>query len=342
MAIRRLSKLKIGLRIRSGRATFETHRFRIQMNKLPDLEGLGVFARVAEARSFVAAAASLGLSKATVSKIVTRLEDRLGARLFHRTSRRLSLTEAGSALLVHAQRMTAEADAGEREILADAAAPQGLVRMTCPMSFGLAYVAPALPGFLAAYPQVEVDLNLSDAVCDLIGEGFDVALRIAALPDSSLMARRLMEVKRLLVAAPAYLDRRGRPTHPGQLADHACLGYAYLPTPSLWRFISDHGEEASVRPAGPLRANNADALTPALVAGRGLAVQPEFTVWRELADGRLEAVMSDWSPPPVALHLVAPPGGHRPARVVALMDFLAARFADPVWTQARRNAPDGI
>ena len=302
-------------------------------NRLPDLEGLGVFARVARARSFVRAAADLGLSKATVSKAVTRLEQRLGARLIHRTSRRLSLTSAGEQLLAHAERMLAEAEAGEGEVSAGAAAPRGLVRLACPMSFGLAFVAPALPAFLAAHPDVTVDLHLSDAVVDLIGEGFDLALRIADLPDSSLMARRLCPVSRRLVAAPAYLDRHGRPSHPHQLGEHACLGYAYLPTPQVWRFIGATGEEAMVRPAGPLRANNADALTPALLAGLGLAVQPDFITWRDLAAGRLEAVMADWSPPPIALHLVAPPGGHRPARIALLIDFLAQLFADPVWAR---------
>jgi DNA-binding transcriptional LysR family regulator len=159
---------------------------------------------------------------------------------------------------------------------------------------------------------------------DLIGMGFDAALRIAALPDSSLVARRLRSVKRYVVGAPSYLARRERPTHPGHLAEHCCLGYAYLPTPDIWRFVNAAGEEASVRPAGPLRVNNADALMPALLAGQGLAVLPDFIAAAALADGRLEAVMPDWNPPPVALHLVMPPGGPRPARVEALTAFLTS------------------
>ena len=163
------------------------------------------------------------------------------------------------------------------------------------MSFGLREVAPLLPEFLAEYPDVSVDLHLSDELVDLIGAGFDAALRIAALPDSSLRARRLRDVSRNLVAAPSYLERHGRPSHPRDLMHHACLCYAYLPTPDVWRFVNKAGEAVQVRPAGPLRANNADALAPALFAGLGLAVQPDFVVGEAIEDGRLEVVMQDWS-----------------------------------------------
>ncbi len=298
---------------------------------LPDFEGWAIFAKVAEARSFAGAAAELGVSKATVSKAISRLETRLGARLLHRTSRRLSLTPAGQALVQRADRILAEGEAAEGEALADSGAPRGLVRLAAPMSFGLLHIAPAMTAFLQAYPEIRLDLHLSDEVVDLVGGGFDAAIRIAALPDSSLLARRLCVVRRLLVGSPAYLDQRGRPTHPRELADHACLGYAYLPTPDAWRFLGPAGEEALVRPTGPLRANNADALTPALLAGMGLAVQPDFVVWRDLAEGRLETVMPDWSMPAIAASLVTPPGGPRPARVTALLDFIAERFTRPAW-----------
>jgi len=297
------------------------------MSKLPDLEGLAIFAKVAELRSFVRAAEDLDLSKATVSKAIARLEQRLGARLLNRTSRRLALTDAGHALAERATRMLADGEAAESEALAQSAAPRGLVRLAAPMSFGLSAVAPLMPEFHALYPEVAVDLDLTDAVVDLIGGGFDVALRIAALPDSSLRARRLRNVSRYLVAAPAYLQRHGRPAHPRDLARHACLCYAYLPTPDVWRFVNEAGEDVQVRPSGPLRANNADALAPALFAGLGLAVQPDFVVGDAVIDGRLEVVMPDWAPPPIALHLIMPPGGPRPARVEALAGFLIERFS---------------
>lgn len=299
------------------------------MPKLPDLEGLAIFAKVVEARSFAGAAAELGLSKATVSKAVSRVEARLGTRLFNRTSRRLALTDAGRILAERAARILAEGEAAEDEALAQSAGPRGLIRLAVPMSFGLTQVAPLLPDFLTAYPEVSIDLHLSDATVDLIGDGFDAALRIAVLPDSSLVARRLCGVTRLLVASPAYLARRGRPTHPLHLAEHACLGYTYLPNPEIWRFLNARGEEAVVRPAGPLRANNADALMPALFAGLGFAVQPDFIVRDALKDGRLEAVMPEWSLRPSALHFITPPGGPRPARIEVLGDFLARRLARP-------------
>lgn len=301
------------------------------MSRLPDFEGWAVFAKVAEARSFARAAAELGLSNATVSKAVTRLEGRLGARLFHRTSRRLALTDAGRALLERAQRIVSEAEAAEGEALAQSATPRGLVRLAAPMSFGLMHVAPALPDFLKAYPEVSVDLHLDDDLVDVIGGGFDAALRIGALADSSLKARKLQDIGRVLVASPEYLDRRGRPEHPRDLSDHACLGYAYLSNPDVWRFVNKAGEEASVRPSGPLRANNGEAHVPALLAGLGLAILPEFIVWRHLEARTLEPVMRGWSMPPIALHLVSPPGEPRPARVEVLLEFLRKRFAQAFW-----------
>jgi len=297
------------------------------MAKLPDFEGLAIFAKVVELRSFAAAAGELALSKATVSKAVGRLEKRLGARLFNRTSRRLALTDAGQKLSARAGRLLADGEAAENEALAQSVSPRGLVRLAVPMTFGVKSVAPILPEFLQAYPDVSIDLHLSDAMVDLIGEGFDAGLRIARLPDSSLIARRLCGVARYTVAAPAYLKRHGKPTHPMQLAQHKCFGYAYMTTPDVWHYSNAAGEQASVRPAGQLRVNNGEALLPAVIAGLGIADLPDFIVNDAIEAGEIEVILKGWKQAEGAVHLVTPPGGPRPARVEVLADFLATHFA---------------
>jgi DNA-binding transcriptional LysR family regulator len=297
------------------------------MAKLPDFEALAIFAKVVELRSFAAASSELVLSKATVSKAVSRLEERLGARLFNRTSRRLALTDAGQKLAERAARLLADGEAAENEALAQSVTPRGLVRLAVPMSFGIKTIAPLLPEFLATYPEVSIDLHLSDAIIDLIGEGFDAGLRIARLPDSSLIARQLCAMPRYTVAAPSYLKRHGRPTHPMHLAEHKCFGYAYMSTAGVWQYTNAAGEQASVRPGGQLRVNNGEAVMPALLAGLGIADLPEFIVGDAIRSGELEVILKGWKQPEGAVHLVTPPGGPRPARVEVLADYLIKHFA---------------
>ena len=294
--------------------------------KLPDFEAWAVFAAVVEHRSFSSAAEALAVSKATVSKAITRLEARLGTTLFHRTSRRLTLTDSGRALADHAQRILNEGQAAEEAAFESASAPAGLVRVAAPLTFGILAVAPVLAEFMERYPGIRIDLRLSDAFVDIVGEGIDVALRIAQLPDSSLRARRLGPMTGYVVGSPAYFDRVGRPRHPADLANHACFVYTNTATPDVWRFRKAGGEEAAVRIDGPLRTDNGDAMLPALRAGLGVARLPQFLVDEDLAAGRLEAVLEDWSGGAIGLHLLTPPGTLRPARVEALIQFLSERL----------------
>ena len=295
------------------------------MARLPDLEGLAIFAKVAECRSFGGAAEELRLSKATVSKAVSRIEAKLGVRLIIRTARRFELTEDGRQLVSRAASILAEGEAAEDATRVRSQAPRGMVRLAAPVSFGAQHVAPLLPAFLAAYPEISIDLHMSDAMTDVIGEGFDAAIRIAVQPGSSLVVQRLREMPRYLVAAPDYLDRHGRPTHPLHL-EHRCIGYSYTVNSEVWRFVKGR-KSASVHPSGPLRVNNGDAMMPALVAGAGLGVLPEFLLREALESGRLERLLPDWSLPLGAVYWVMPPEGPTPRRVEVLRDFLVEKLS---------------
>lgn len=299
--------------------------------RLPDLEAWAIFAKVAEHGSFSRAARELGLSDPTVSKAIGRLEARLGLTLIARTSRRVSLTDAGRAALERASRILSEGEAVEEEAAEQSKVPRGRVRISAPLSFGIAYLGATLPTFLQAYPEITVDFALSDRKVDLVADEFDLAMRIASLDDSSLLSRRLCTVRLLLVGAPDYFDLHGMPTHPAELSRHCALAYTGGASRGVWRFTHPTFGDETVEPPVRVWTDNADLLNPALIAGHGLAIQPEFLVWRELRDGKLAAAMPDWTVAPLGLHLVMPPSPLRPLRVQVLIDHLARELANPPW-----------
>lgn len=298
---------------------------------MDQLTGMAVFAKVVETGTFSAAARELGLSKGAVSKQVARLEDRLGARLLNRTTRRSSLTEVGSAFYERCRRIVAEAEEAELAVTRLHAEPRGTLRVNLPMSFGLLHVADALPDFMAAYPEIQLDVSLDDRVVDVVDEGYDMVIRITSLPDSSLIARRLAAFRVVTCASPDYWAEHGTPKHPKDLAGHTCLLYSYLSSLDEWRY---HGPDGpiDVKVNGPMKANNGDMLRAAAVAGLGIVRSPTFIVGRDLYEGRLKPVLMDYEETGRGIYAVYPHNRHLSAKVRAFVDFLAARFGDmPEW-----------
>ena len=292
-----------------------------------------MFAKVAEERSFARASKAMDVSVATVSRAVTRLEERLGGRLFNRTSRRLSLTDYGHALAERASKIYAEAEEAEDMAREASSHPRGLVKLSAPLSFGARWVAPLLPEFFRQYPNIAVDLHLTDAQTDLIGEGFDAAIRIAVMEDSSLVARLIVSVRRFVVASPTYIVQYGRPQHPHDLGAHQCITYANRARRDIWRFAHRKtGEECPVAPTGPLRGTSVEALLPTVLEGLAIAELPEFIATQYFPENQLEPILTDWRLPEGGLYFVTPTARARPAKVSALADFLITELSDARWS----------
>jgi DNA-binding transcriptional LysR family regulator len=291
-----------------------------------DLNAFAVYAKVVELGSFTAAAEALKLSKSMVSRHISTLEDTLGVRLLNRTTRKLSLTEAGTVVFERASRIVAEADEAERDAVCIEGAVRGKLRINAPMSFGIRELGPVLPKFLARYPELTVELTLNDRLVDLMEEGFDVSLRASRLVDSSFIARQLAPVRRLIVGTPDYFKTHGTPKHPHDLASHTGLLYALMPRPETIEFRDRNGKVLQVEMKGPLLCNNADAMEGALMAGAGFMVSPDFICHEDLRAGRLVSVLDDWAPPPLTLHIIYPHTRHLSAKVRAFVDFAAEEF----------------
>lgn len=284
------------------------------------LEDMQIFVETVERAGFSAAAQRLGLSKQYVSARVAALEARLGARLLVRTTRKLSPTALGSEYAERARRVLAEADEADRAISSQAGSPRGRLRLSAPMSFGMRHLSQLIARFVERCPDVVVDVDLNDRVVDLVSEGYDMAVRVGVLPDSTLVARRLAPVRQWTVAAPGYLERHGAPDTPAALRSHALLLYGHA-RPVAWRYRID-GQMQSVAVDGRLRANNGEVLVDAALQGLGITQLPEFVVGDAVRAGRLRTVLADFEPDPGAAHVVVPSHRQPSPAVKALADYL--------------------
>ncbi len=299
--------------------------------KIGNITGLAVFAKVVEFESFSKAADDLGLSKSAISKQISALEDRLGARLLNRTTRQLSVTNAGAKLYDRCRSIVAEIEAAELEAGQLHSRPTGLLKVTAGMSLGQLHLAPALSAFLETYPEMSLELALNDRIVDLIEEGYDVALRIANLEASSLIQRRLCDIRIVTVAAPSYLERHGEPRHPSELADHACVTYSYVWAGSAWRFTTpDRSNRVRINPRA--QVNNGDAMLPLVEAGIGITQLPTFLLHEGLRNGTLKTILDDFEPTPLGLYAVYPQSRSLSVKVRVFIDFVAKHFAGtPYW-----------
>lgn len=291
-----------------------------------------VFARVVEQGSFARAADKLDMSTSAVSRHVAELEAHLDTRLLNRTTRRLSLTESGQAFFERCVQLLADLDEAEETVTATTMVPRGTLRLTSSITFGVRHLAPAIAEFAAKQPQLGFDIELSDRAVDIVDEGLDLAVRIGGIGSQALIARRIATTRMVLCAAPSYVERRGRPTVPEDLAQHECLTYEYLAAGNLWRFRDRQGAEYGVRIGGRLHANNGRVLTALAVDGAGVLLEPDFIVAPEIRAGRLVRLLPDHTPPSSDIYAAYPSRRHLSAKVRAFVDFLTARFAGrPPW-----------
>jgi len=284
------------------------------------------FVTVAEQGSFVAAADRMDLSRAMVTKLVSALESRLGVRLMHRTTRRLSLTTEGESYLAEASVLLSELDELDSRLSLGASRPAGRLRVTAPVSFGQRFLGQAVTRFFQLYPEIDVELSLNDRRVDLVEEGYDLALRITRLGDSSMIARRLVGVNDVVCAAPGYLQQYGTPQTPDELAAHNCLIYTLTEQSGSWGFRASDGNEGRVRVHGSLRANNGDLLVDAAINGLGIVLQPRFLLQKPLADGSLLELMPDYQWQDLDLYAVYPVRRHVPGKVRVFVEFLQQYF----------------
>ena len=297
------------------------------MDKLRDMAS---FVAVVDAGSFVGAADASGLSKAAISRHVSELEHRLGVRLLHRTTRRLSLTAEGQAFHARCKELLTSVDEAESEITSQRSAPSGLLRVNAPLTFGVLHLAPMWGRFADLYPKVSLDVTLGDRIVDLIDEGYDLAVRITSMPGPMLVNRKLASTRMVLCASPEYLHKHGTPTHPQDLVKHRAVAYTYWSTRDEWQFTGPDGP-VSVTVSGCIHTNNGDTCRLAALEHQGVILQPTFLVGEDLLRGTLVELMPRFRAVELGIHAVYPTRKFLPLKVRRLIDFLAAEFREPPW-----------
>lgn len=301
------------------------------MDKFAAIEA---FVQVVETGSFSDAAARLATGKSIISRRVSQLEKTLGVQLLHRTTRSQSLTAQGRLFYERAVRVLGDLDDAEQAVADASTALRGRLRIAAPLSFGLHHLCAALNSFLDQHPGTELDLDLNDREVNLVEEGFDMAIRIGELPDSTLIARRLGTCRFITCASLVYLQQHGTPSHPSDLSEHIGLHYANASLTDAWQFRDDSGSLTVTIPGIRLRANNGDALAAAAIAGLGIVSLPTFIVADALRDKQLQAILTNYRRAPIGIHALFPPGRLMPRRVQAFADFLVGRFGEhPYWDE---------
>jgi len=288
-------------------------------------EDMRIFTQVMQAGSFTAAADLLGMSKQSVSRRLMQLEERLGVRLLNRSTRRLDATPLGQQYFDSAVRLLGEMQQAEQDISGQTQALRGTLRLSAPLSFAISHLGSLLTEFLQLHAQLIVEIDLSDRAVDLIGEGYDLALRIGTLEDSSLVARRIASIERVYCASPGYLAARGTPLEPEALREHDCLPYGHS-RQVQWQFKGQGKTLQAIAVSGPMRANNGELLRDAAIAGMGVTYLPAFIVEQALADGRLVKLLEAWTPPPLQLSAVYPQHRQIARPVQAFVEFLRERL----------------
>lgn len=304
------------------------------MENLSAMGGLEVFIETAQTRSFAAAGRSLGVSASAISKSISRLEERVGVRLFQRSTRSVRLTSEGEVFLERCRRIFGEIRAAEDELSAMAQHPRGRLRVGLALSAGLPL--PVLSAFMERHPEIELDLDFTDQLVDVIDEGFDVVIRGSNLRDSRLVSRTLGSWRACLVAAPAYIEKMGIPTKPNDLSSHACLHYRWTPTGKLYQWPLRHSTFTAAGSSLPLTmvCNSLDVLLYFALAGRGIACVPDFSVKNAVADGRLKTVLNTYVADSNTIHIVWPSNRKMTPKVRVFVDFMRTHFREHLVTEA--------